>query len=364
VSTDLKQRADGRYEKVKTINGKRVAFYSREKTERAAIKDIERQLLAYREKEEKGIPFSEVASEWWEIAYETIASQSAKTYKPALRRAVERFGDLSVKEITATDISTFLAKLGKEGYAHRTVANQKVVISLILDHAIIQGYVGHNVCKSAVMPHGLKKNDRPPASTEDEGIAMQSADMWLFPFIAIYTGLRKGEILALQWKDIDFEKGLISVTKNVEHVGDKPRIKVPKTAAGFRLVPMPKPLYDRLLKEKGKAKEFIISDTGDSPLTNRRFQTLSKHFKEATGINCTAHQLRKSYATIAIEDDECALSPKSLQSIMGHSQISVTMDTYAKFREKALLQAKDRLDEIFEKRAANSDELLTKVAKN
>ena len=211
------------------------------------------------------------------------------------------------------------------------------------------------------MPRGLKKTDRAPASVEDEGKAMRSADIWLFPFIAIYTGMRKGEILALQWKDIDFDKGLISVTKNVEHIGDRPRIKVPKTAAGVRMVPMPRALISRLLKEKGKPNEYIISDTGESPLTNRRFQTLSKQFKECTGVNCTAHQLRKSYATIAIEDN---LNPKSLQGLLGHSQLSVTMDTYAKFREKALMEAKEKLDDIFEKKSADSDELLTKDAKN
>lgn len=343
----MKQRSDGRWVKVKTVNGKRIAFYSKQKAERAAMRDIENQMMQFAERQANGAPFSEVADSWWGEAYETLAHQSAKTYKPALARAKEQFADTPIKEITARDISIYLARLGKIGYSQKTVANQKLVINLIFEHAILEGMLDHNVCKSAVMPKGLKKEERAPASVKDEQTIISSPDVWLFPFIAIYTGMRKGEILALQWKDIDFEKNIISVSKSVYHVGDRPQIKEPKTKSSIRLVPLLKPLRDHLITIAGKPDQYIVSDTGEKPLTNRRFITLSRHYKEQTGVECTAHQLRHSFATIAIEND---INPKSVQGVLGHSQISTTMNIYAAFREKALAEAAEKLNEAFDRK--------------
>ena len=68
----MKRRKDGRYQKSKTINGKRIVFYSSEPTERKAIRDIENQMLAYSQKEELGKTFGEVADEWEETHYKNL----------------------------------------------------------------------------------------------------------------------------------------------------------------------------------------------------------------------------------------------------------------------------------------------------
>ena len=156
--------------------------------------------------------------------------------------------------------------------------------------------------------------------------------------------MRKGEILALTWKDIDFDKNLIRVTKSVYHQGDKPYIKLPKTKESVRVVPLLLPLKEKLLPIQGRANDFIISDDGNTPLTNRRYQTLYKQYRENTGIECTAHQLRHSFATIAIEN---GVPMKSVQEILGHQQISTTLDIYTDFREVAINEAKISLEKAF-----------------
>lgn len=186
----------------------------------------------------------------------------------------------------------------------------------------------------------------PSASESDEQIIKKSADIWIFPYIALMTGMRKGEILALQWKDIDFENNIISVTKSVCHNGDRPIIKAPKTEESTRYVPLLLPLREKLLGYHNKHPEsFIVSDDGTSPLSNRRFITLSKKFKEATGTTCTAHELRHSFATVAIEND---IPPKVVQEILGHKQLSTTMDIYADLRKKSIIAAADKLNKMVE----------------
>ena len=157
--------------------------------------------------------------------------------------------------------------------------------------------------------------------------------------MAIYTGMRKGELLALQWKDIDFENDLINVTKSLFNNHGRPDLKETKTEAGTRKVPLLRPLKQRLLSEytiKDPSDDaFLFASSQGQPLTNNEYNTLYRHYQEKTGIACTAHQLRHSFATIAFE---CGIDPKTVQEILGHKQLSTTMDIYTEFRESRLKQ--------------------------
>ena len=336
----MKKRSDGRYQKsIKDERtGKRVYFYA--DTERELFKKI----LDYTAKAERGRLFSEVADEWWDTSYDSFASQTVKAYKPNLARALEEFGDKPIQDITPQHIQRFFLRLARQQLKRKTLGNQRTVLNQIFTYAVISGDIMYNPCTSISLPTCEKGERREAASQSDEITVAQSGEIWLFPVIALYTGLRKGEILALQWKDIDLERDLIHVRKSVYHEGDRAYIKSPKTKNSTRVVPIIAPLKEELLKHIGKSESYVISDTGDKPLTNRRYLTLYKHYKEQTGINCTAHQLRHSFATIAIEHGADA---KTVQELLGHKQISTTLDIYTDFRETYAQRAKDTLNAAF-----------------
>lgn len=332
AKSKLSVRADGRLCRaiVDPRTHKRVYFYG--KTER----EINKKIMLYTQKAQIGRSFSEIADEWWEEAEPKLALQSIRSYKLAMSRAVTFFNDTPAKDVAAKDIQKYLNTLAAQGYSQKVVSNHRMVVNRILDHAVMEGDIDLNPCASVKTPTDLPKTTREAASRSDEQIIKDNVNLWLFPFFALMTGMRKGEILALTWKDIDFDKNYIYVTKSVAHNGDKPVIKTPKTEAGNRIVPLLTPLRNVLLEKRGKPDEYIISDDGKSPLTNRRFITLYNNYKKATGITATAHQLRHSFATIAFEAD---LDPKSVQEILGHKQLSTTMDIYTQFREKKLTAA-------------------------
>ena len=136
--------------------------------------------------------------------------------------------------------------------------------------------------------------------------------------------MRKGEILALQWKDIDFNAELINVSKSVYFKANKPLLKEPKTETGKRVIPLLKPLKEKLLTLKSENLEsFIISDENGKPITKRKYLWLYSKFQKETGVKNTAHQLRHSFATNAFESD---VAIKSIQEILGHKQLSTTVN--------------------------------------
>ena len=334
----ITHRSDGRYQKsiVDEKTKKRIYFYG------DSEREVTKKIMEYSTKVERGRTFDEVASEWWDDTYEELAHQTLKGYKPALKRAVDYFNSISIKEILPKDILRFFKRMNERGFAAKTVSNQRIIINQIFNHAVVEGDIQYNPCASVKLPKNTKKSIRPPASSADESATIESAYPWLFPLVALTTGLRKGEILALQWRDIDFEENTISVTKSVEHIGKTPHIKSTKTEAGERLVPLLDILKERLEAVKGKPSSYIFSeDGGKSPLYEHRYTKLYNEYRKATGVKATAHQFRHSYATIAVEED---VNPKDLQNALGHADIATTMNIYAAARKRSVQKVANKLN--------------------
>ncbi len=343
AKTTLKRRADGRYRKVLTDKdtGEKIYFYG--KTEREVFKKI----LDYEKKKAAGRTFAEVADEWWDEIYPTLALQSLKNYTPAYKRAKEEFGSDSIEDIQPKDISAYLSIMANAKFAKKTISNQRCIFNQIFTHAVIRGDIQFNPCASVRSPKGTDKKEVIAASTDDETKILTSDHKWLFPLFALLTGLRKGELLALQWKDIDFEANEISVTKSVEHDSQTPRIKEPKTESGKRTVPLLDLLAERLKPIRGSSDKFIFSDDGGkTPLRKARFDWYYKEYKRTVGITATPHQLRHSYATNSIEED---VNPKVLQTTLGHADFSTTMNTYVNVRKKAQKEVLEKLNQRYKK---------------
>lgn len=336
----MTRRADGRYVKKITDprTGKPVYFYGK------TVREINEKLMEYQGKTAKGRTFREVADEWWKNVEPDLASQTVKVYRPALKRALEEFGDMYVKDIRPKHISSYLRLLvRRDEMAMKTLMNHRTVLNQIMKHAVVEYDIETNPCHDVQTPKNLSKTKRSAATTEEEQKIRKAADDWLFPVICLYTGMRKGEILALQWKDIDFEQNLIHVTKSISHTNNRPEVKSPKTEAGKRIVPLLDDLKSVLLNRTPQIPEhYIISDDGITPLSNTRYAALYKQFQQRTGVKSTAHQLRHSFATIAFE---CGVPEKSLQEILGHRQLSTTLDLYAEFRRQSLLSAAEKLNQ-------------------
>ena len=213
-------------------------------------------------------------------------------------------------------------------YAKKTVRAQLLVYHLVFSFAVRQGYIPSNPCEYIQIPKNLPQTKRKAASISDEEKIKAAWNVWLLPYFILYSGLRKGEAVALQWKDIDFEHNTISVSKSAYTVGNVTHIQEPKTEAGVRIVPLLAPLKAKLKPKAGE--KFVFSlDGGASPYKFSTVQRKMEAFRRRTGVSCSLHELRHSYATILFE---CGIDAKDAQSILGHSSIAVTEDIYTHIR--------------------------------
>lgn len=295
----MKKRADGRYCRKIKINDKYVFFYSSEKTEKQAVRDIERQLLQYREHENNGKTFYEVADEWSDAHFPTLEHNTLKQYRPALADVVAQFGRFLIKDITSNQIDLYIKSYAKRGYAQKTVKTRLLILNLIMKHAVINQYISNNPCLYISVPKNLAKTRREGLTVEEINIVKESIDkpFGFFAFFLLNTGLRKGEALALRYCDIDFEKKLINVCKTVEWIGNVPRIKDhPKTDAGIRTIPLLDCLTNYM--EHKNTDELIFPNTKGELIRNGNFTRLWDKYRKETGLTITPHQLRHPYVKL------------------------------------------------------------------
>ena len=324
----MKKRKDGLYEiKLSVIeNGKKKqkSFYGK------TVKEARKKAEKYEKKKELGRTFKEIAEEWETQHYETLSPTSTKGLKPAVSRAIDEFGNEYISSIKASDINYFILKFANKGYAHKTVATQLQAIRQILAYALLLDEVQMNVATSVSIPKNLKKDTRDVLTSKQLETIRKRTDIpfSLFALFGLYTGCRRGELLALQYKDINFEDKEILITKSVYYTCNKPSIKEPKTEAGKRKVILLPQLED--LIPKMKKDDYIFNRNGEL-YTQSHFDTCWKKYIQEIGFEFTPHQLRHAYATRLYE---LGIDEKSAQDLLGHADITTTRNIYTHISEE------------------------------
>ena len=327
------RRKDGRWQEqmTVTVKGKTIQkyFYGTSKAE--VLRKISDWKTAEAERRARGEPFSGVADDWWEQAQDDLAVSTQRGYKPALNRAKDSFGQRDIRSITPAEISLFLRReITKNKMADKTARTQLMVVNLIFRYAVQTGAVESNPARDLEVPRNLKKERRDIASDEDIKRVKESYDapFGAFAYWALYTGLRRNELLALTWDDVDIPNRTIHVTKSCFRDNDgKVKAKAPKTASGVRDVPIPDRLAEKITPGKG-----LVFPGEKGYISHGVFKNLWKHYADATGVTCTPHQLRHAYATMLYEAGD-KVSMEDAQYLLGHANLQTTADIYTHIRD-------------------------------
>ena len=326
------RRSDGRYQ----------AHYYDDDGKRHTICDKDPERLWHKINdpiENNPITFAKIAETWQAVHFDRVGYKTAEAYKAPLRRLLDRFGDEAAEDITPQMVYAYLCEMGKKNYARRTVQMSRDIINMVYNNAIVDGVVSSNPCSAISMPRNLSTTKRQLPS-DDAVAAVQSstAPFSLFAKFCLYSGLRRGEVLALRYEDIDREEGNIHVTKSVEFLGNNPHIKSPKTASGYRDAV----LIDALAKEIPTNKVgFIFAREDGGMLTKTQFRKRWEAYCKEIGHDITPHQLRHGYATILYE---AGVPDKDAQELLGHSSITVTRDIYTHIRKSRKDETRDKIN--------------------
>lgn len=362
-------RKDGRYMGTYTdAGGKRHSVYDR---------DPEKLWHKLNDpKEAEVLTFRAIAEAWHDAHWEKIKDGTKASYTASYNRAVDMFGDTPATELMPSDIKQHLTQLKEKKLGSKTIKTQRTIYHLIYQHAIGDEELGKlirtNPADAATLPSGMKRPAKRTAP-EDEIVkkirAQASTAYWgIFCLFLISTGFRRGEALALQWKDIDLDNGLISCTKGLVY-RNSATVSDTKTENGVREVPILPDLLPHLTAYRpndAKPDDYVFpgedikkpmpestyrrhwmhycKDMGfvtDEPEVRRSKQgkVYTKHNYKPT---LTAHVMRHGYATMLYD---AGVDPYTAQKLLGHADIQTTLAIYTHLKQEREKGSIDKLKE-------------------
>lgn len=259
-------------------------------------------------------------NEWYtNYVLPSSKSKTYETYSAIIeKRLIPKFGELEICEITPHILQSFVAELLRsgnkvtgKGLAANSVNTVITVIQNSLKLAYMLGESKEYAADKVKRPKKIEKSVSCFTLQEQKKIekaALNAANSKYFGIVlCLYSGLRIGELFALTWADVDFEKGYITVNKTC-HDGKNKNGKYcriteePKTDTSKRVIPLPKQIFGLLRGVRKNAKsEWIICSNKGSPISVRSYQnTFSLLLKRISVPRRGFHSLRQTFATRAL----------------------------------------------------------------
>lgn len=317
------------------IDGKRKYFYADTYKEAEKKKDAFLYELA-----NPKIEMQKIIDEWSEIHEQEVTYKTWTGYAAHIKAIENEFGATDIKELTHLDISRMLYAMAKKDYADKTVRTRLNILNMIMEYALINRYIEENPCTFVKVPKGLsrKKRELPEQAEIDKVKNGLNCHFGLFAYFLLFTGLRRGEALCIEWKDVNFVDNTINVNKAIYFKGNKPELKDTKTVSGMRTVPLLSPLKTALEKVNDKG---IYLFGKDNLMTEQAFRRAWEHYCRESKVTVTPHQLRHAFATILFDAE---ISSKSAQKILGHADYKTTVEIYTHISEKREQTDTDKLN--------------------
>ena len=282
-----------------------------------------------------------VARAWeaWEHGAKegTVRNRSGDVYKPSALRSYEQamrlrvlplFGSVRLADVRRLDVQALVDRLLAEGLNPSTIRCTVLPLRAIFRRAVSRGELAVNPCDGLELAAVRGRRDRVADPTEAEALiaAAPERDRALWA-MALYAGLRRGELQALRVSDVDLASGVIRVERGWDEKEGPIELK---SAAGRRRVPIPVKLRDHLVEHKiatsREGDDLLFGRTATDAFNGKNLQDRADTAWRGAGLErITPHECRHTFASLMIA---AGVNAKALSTFMGHANISITLDRY------------------------------------
>lgn len=363
----IRKRADGRWEGRYTAghdaDGKRIIKNVLGKTQ-AEVREKLQKKMAEAAQLDMVRADSYTLGEWIQVWYKlysepNIRESTQDYYKRFIHQhIIPKLGDVKLNKLTTREIQKFYNDLHTNGRVREAQKDKNPGLSVAyikgvhrvlhscLDRAVMEELILRNPSDACVLP----KEEKPEMKVlpvEQIGSYLKAADeRGLLPmfYLELITGLRKGELVALQWYDLDEARKTISVNKQYLWRNGKGTISRPKTKTSIRTISIPQVAVDLLKQEHAKHPDNL--NMFPSPMTGGMYHpdsivNLHKKILKDAGLDYVRfHDLRHTFATTALQN---GVDIKTVSSMLGHSSAGFTLNTYTHATSKAQEEAAETM---------------------
>ncbi len=312
------------------------------------------------------IKFENFAEEWFEdYARLNLKSTTYTRQRQLTKRTYEAIGHIRLDKLTTREIQKFINSLAKDGtnentgkaLSRKTMVHYLSFISTIIDYAIKMDMLSDNPCRRVTIPKGSKKERKILTLEETEKFfkLLQLAPLKYRAFFTldIYSGMRRGEMLGLEWKDIDFETGVIHVQRTSNYTKEKGiYTDTTKTESSVRFIKVPMEIIsiiklykveqDIEIEKMGRKWNYtdrLFVKLDGSPMNPQTPYGWLKEFCEKNDFPCYGiHQFRHLHTSLLIG---AGIDPTTVSGILGHSQVSTTLNLYSHMFKENQVKACD-----------------------
>ena len=288
----------------------------------------------------------------------TIKTQTQERYRNFMKNHFNPvFGNMNVQDITLVQFQQFFNEKAQKGYAAQTIKHMKQALSQFYEYAVKQKLVSLNPIADVKIRDTERRNERMALTPQQREVICKALDqeVLLKPILLtfIMTGLRPQELIALKWKNIDFESSVISVEAATNRevsfdesgnvVGRRLVIGNTKTAGSVRKFPAPAVVMEALKEWKthlsGQEQAagvtvttgdcFVFSSQKGTMRTYSGLRSLLIRFLKRIGLDgkgISLYTFRHTFATMLLERRE---NPKIVSTLMGHSKVLTTLSIYS-----------------------------------
>ncbi|WP_264843755.1 tyrosine-type recombinase/integrase [Caldinitratiruptor microaerophilus] len=278
-----------------------------------------------------------------------------RAYESTIRLHIApMLGDRPLQKVTATDLERLYQAMLDKGLGMRMAEMAHNILHLAFTAAVKKGLLARNPCDQVPSPPRTRyrAEDRPRLAWEDVPRVLEEARKtryYLPILVAMGTGLRRGEVLGLTWRRIDFEAGVIQVREQLQYDADNKLRLVPlKTRSSVRDVPMPADVAAALRRHRAAQKVvnlegFVFTNRNGGPIRPKDLDYAWIHIRRSLGLDerLHLHDLRGSYTTWLAER---GVNPKAAAKILGHSDLKTTLALYQSVTKGMMEEAARALD--------------------